>query len=137
MQTSFLLSKILYSLFKLSNDSTATNNLGISIKKNIAVVLVERDKTVASEFLEISVTVKHEDSKLANLNSVNVLNEHNVAVMILGLHTVTVNTKRKVCNSRLFILGNHDLLSFRVIKVNACTCGYGKIIQKYAALCKS
>ena len=99
-----------------------------------AVFGVERDQAVAAVDLEVARAVKHEDTRFADLDTLRVLNEKNVAVVVLRLHTVAADAQSKVRSRCRFGDRDGESFSLVVIKVFADARGDGKIVERDRAL---
>ena len=74
----------------LSYDLALAGDVAVIREYDILVVGVERDEAVAAEFLEKSLAIKHEDSKLALGHRRLLLYKKNVSVVIFRLHAVAL-----------------------------------------------
>ena len=92
--------------FELADYATAARDLLKVFKQNVRVFGIEGNKTVTAVFFEISLAVKNEYSKLTVLDTVRFLAKQNVAVAVLGLHTVALDAKSKIRRRGLLIVGN-------------------------------
>ena len=117
-------------LFESSNNSAATLRIGKIAERNIGKFGIERNKSVTAELLEISLAVQNEDSKLADLNAVTVLDKQNVAIVIFGLHTVSAYTQSIIRTLGFDGVGNIDLVHGITVKINASTCGNGHFKER-------
>ena len=83
---------------------------------------------------EITGAVQHEDAEIPLLSLLGAVNQQNVAVMELGLHTVAADAQRKVGILGLLVVGNEQLACVFLGQIDAGTGRNGHIVKNDGAL---